>query len=73
MLSENFPLLLLSPFDFYELALGCVDPLGLISLIKCEHSSLKCIWDETYLVESLEGEEGPTTTFPLSFACWDSF
>jgi hypothetical protein len=28
-----FPLLLLSPFDFYEFALGCVEPLGLISLI----------------------------------------
>jgi hypothetical protein len=28
--------------------------------------------DETYLVESLEGEEGETSTFPLSCMWWDS-
>jgi hypothetical protein len=28
--------------------------------------------DETDLAESLEGEEGTTTTFPLSCAWWDS-
>jgi hypothetical protein len=31
-----------------------------------EQSSLKCIWDDTDLAESLEGEEGAATTFPLS-------
>jgi hypothetical protein len=31
-----------------------------------EQSSLKCIWDDTDLYESLEGEEGATTTLPLS-------
>ena len=28
------------------------------------------MWDETDLVESLEGEEGAATTFPLSCAWW---
>jgi hypothetical protein len=32
----------------------------------CEQSSFKCIHDDTDLVESLEGEEGEATTFPLS-------
>jgi hypothetical protein len=67
-----FPLLLLSPFDFPELALGCVETLGLISLITCEQSSLKCMQDETDLTESLEGEEGEISTFPLSCVLWVS-
>ena len=50
-----FPLLLLSPFDFFELTLGYVEPLGLISLITWEKSSLKCMQYETELEESLEG------------------
>jgi hypothetical protein len=28
------------------------------------------MWDETDLAKSLEGEEGATTTFPLSGAWW---
>jgi hypothetical protein len=31
-----------------------------------EQSSLKCIHDDTSLVELVEGEEGEITTFPLS-------
>jgi len=30
------------------------------------------MWDETDLDESLEGEEGAATTFPLSCMCCDS-
>jgi len=36
-----------------------------------EQSSLKCIWDDMDLVESLEGEEGAATAFPLSCMWWD--
>jgi hypothetical protein len=49
---------------------GCTDPLGLISLITCEQSSLKCIWKDTDLSEPLEGEEGAAMDFPLSRAWW---
>jgi hypothetical protein len=38
-----------------------------------QKSSLKCMWDETNLVESLEGEEGETKSSHLSCAWWDSF
>ena len=65
-------MLLLSPFESPELALGCVEPKGLISLMICEQPSLKCMQDETDLVESLEGEEGEATTFPLSCMWWAS-
>jgi hypothetical protein len=37
-----------------------------------EQESLKCIRDDTNLDESLEGEEGETTTFPLLCMWWDS-
>jgi hypothetical protein len=37
-----------------------------------EQSSLKCIQDDIDLAESLEGEEGETTTFPLSSMWWAS-
>jgi hypothetical protein len=37
-----------------------------------EQSSLKYIRDDTDLVESLEGEEGEATTFPLSCMWWAS-
>jgi hypothetical protein len=50
--------LLLSPFDFPEFASGCIEPLGLISLITWEQSSLKCIREDTDLSDPLEGEEG---------------
>ena len=30
------------------------------------------MWDEIDLALSFEGEEGPTTSFPLSGAWWDS-
>jgi hypothetical protein len=36
----TLPLLLLSPFDFPEFAFGCAEPLGIISLIMWEQSSL---------------------------------
>jgi hypothetical protein len=62
----------MSPLDFSKFALGCVEPLGLISLITWEQSSLKCIQEDMDLSESLEGEEGATMFFPLSSAWWDS-
>jgi hypothetical protein len=68
----TLPWLLLLPLDFPEFAFGCVDPLGLISLITWEQSSLKCIREDTNLSEPLEGEEGKSTTFPLSRAWWAS-
>jgi hypothetical protein len=60
----------LSSFDFPKFALGCVEPLGLISLITWEQSSLKCIREDTDFSELLEGEEGATMDFPLSRAWW---
>jgi len=64
---------MLSPLDFLEFAFGCAEPLGLISPITWEQSSLKRIREDTDLSELLEGEEGATTTFPLSSAWWASF
>jgi hypothetical protein len=60
----------MSSFDFSEFSLGCVEPLGLISLITWEQSSLKYMRDDIDLPESFEGEEGATTTFPLIGAWW---
>jgi len=37
-----------------------------------EQSSLKCIREDTDLLEPLEGEEGATMDFPLSRAWWAS-
>jgi hypothetical protein len=37
-----------------------------------EQSSLKRIRDDTDLIESLKGEEGETTTFPLPCVWWAS-
>jgi hypothetical protein len=64
--------LLLSPLDFLEFAFGCAEPLGLISLITWEQSSLNFIHKDTDLSESLEGEEGVAVVFPLSSAWWAS-
>jgi hypothetical protein len=64
--------LLLSPLDFPEFALGWAEPLGFISLITWEQSSLKCIREDMDLSESSEGEEGATIAFPLSNAWWAS-
>jgi hypothetical protein len=61
---------MLSPLDFPEFALGCAEPLGLILLIMWEQSSLKCIREDAYLSESLEGEEGAAVDFPLSNSWW---
>jgi hypothetical protein len=55
----------LSPLDYHEFAFGCADPLGLISFITWEQSSLKCIREDMNLSEALEGEEGATMAFPL--------
>jgi hypothetical protein len=63
-------LLLLSPFDLSEFAFGCAEPLGLISLITSEKSSLKFIWEDTDLSEPLEGEEVETMAFPFLGAWW---
>jgi hypothetical protein len=65
-----FPLLLLSPFDLIILRLCGAFRLDLTDNMR--ESSLKCMRDETDLVESLEGEEGVTTIFPLSCAWWAS-
>ena len=65
-------MLLLTHFDLSEFSLGCVEPLGLISLITCEQSSLKCMREDIDLSESFEGEEGATMDFPLLGAWWAS-
>jgi hypothetical protein len=62
----------MSPFNFPGFSFGCVDPLGLISLITWEQSSLKCIQEYTDLSEPLEGEEGEVVAFPLSSTWWAS-
>jgi hypothetical protein len=64
--------LLLSPHDFHENALRWAEPLGFISLITWEQSFLICIHEDMDLLESLTGEEGATTTFPLLDAWWVS-
>jgi hypothetical protein len=62
----------MSPFYLSEFSLGCVEPLCLISPITGEQSSLKCMWEDTFLSESFEGEEGAAMAFPLSGAWWGS-
>ena len=62
----TLPWLLLSPLDFPEFSLGWAEPLGFISLITWDQSSLKSIHEDIDLSESLEGEEGATIDFPLS-------
>jgi hypothetical protein len=60
------------PLDFPKFALGWEKPLGFISLIMWDKSSLKCIREDIDLSESIEGEEGAVVDFPLSNAWWDS-
>jgi hypothetical protein len=62
----------MSPLDFTEFSFSCAEPLGLISLIMWEQSSLKCIWEDTDLSYPLEGEEGAAVAFPLLRAWWAS-
>jgi len=62
----------MSPLDFPEFALGWAELLGFISLITWDKSSLKCIHENKYLLESSEGEEGEAIYFPLSNAWWAS-
>ena len=62
---------MLSPLDFLELALGWAEPLGFISLITWEQSSLRCICEDMDLSKSSEGGEGAAVDFPLSNAWWD--
>jgi hypothetical protein len=75
--------LLFSPFNFPEFSFGYAEPLGLISLITWEQSSLKCIRGDKDFSEPLEGEEGETMDFPFSrswcasifnpFLAWEDF
>jgi len=69
----TLPWLLLSPLDFPEFSFGYAYPLGLITLITWQQSSLKYIREDMDLSEPLEGEEGETMSFPLSRAWWASF